>query len=106
MFIKELAAELWFGFRHLSPQRVWDWLTEGCCSPRLWTLLVIVPLVAWLGGCATSSRVSGTPNSAIVIWASLPEALPMAEEHCAKHGKHAQYSGSPHPYELIFNCVN
>ena len=67
------------------------------------TLLIAILLATT--GCASSSRVSGTDSTVVVIWASLPEALPMAEGHCAKHGKRAQYAGSPHPYELIFNCV-
>lgn len=66
--------------------------------------LILIALL--LTGCATSSFVSGTPNAVTVVWKSLPDALPMAETHCAKHGKHAQYAGSPYPYELIFNCVN
>lgn len=66
---------------------------------------LLIALLLATTGCASSSRVSGTDSAVVVIWASLPEALPMAEAHCTKFGKHAKYAGSPHPYELIFNCV-
>lgn len=42
---KEVAAELWHGFRHLTPQKVWDWLTKPSGNPRLFFLVVVVPLI-------------------------------------------------------------
>lgn len=41
---KEVAAEVWYGLRHLSLQKIWDWLTDGF-GVRLFFLLVVVPLI-------------------------------------------------------------
>jgi starvation-inducible outer membrane lipoprotein len=61
-----------------------------------------------LAGCAAQPpRVTGTEHAVSVNWAnaSLPDALPAAEAHCAKFGRHAQFSGKVAAFEAAFNCV-
>lgn len=61
-----------------------------------------------LAGCAASApRVTGTDHAVSVNWAnaSLSDALPAAEAHCARYGKHAQFVGKMADFESAFNCV-
>jgi hypothetical protein len=103
---KEVAAELWHGFRHLSPQKVWDWLTDGF-GVRL-IAAASIALVLWLSGCASAGpAISGTEHAVTINWAnsSSSATLADAEEHCAKYGRHAQFSGKPNAFTDAYNCV-
>ncbi|MEW5967317.1 MAG: hypothetical protein AB1720_10055 [Pseudomonadota bacterium] len=42
---KEVAAELWHGFRHLTLRKIWDWLAYGPVPMRPIHLVVIIPLI-------------------------------------------------------------
>lgn len=40
---KEVAAEVWYGLRHLSLQKIWDWFTPG----KAIFLFVILPIIVF-----------------------------------------------------------
>lgn len=61
-----------------------------------------------LAGCATQPpRVTGTEHAVAVNWANSEAALtlPAAEAHCARYGRHAQFSGKPNAFTDAFHCV-
>ena len=72
-----------------------------------------VIVAALLAGCATQQRgpevYDGNEASVVVGWnhstVGSKGALSVADEHCAKFGKHAQYSGKPNDFLLAYNCV-
>lgn len=69
----------------------------------------IIALIV-LAGCASLPPVAmeGTENAVVVNWAgstSVNGALAIAEQHCAKYGRHAQFVGKITVYQIAYNCV-
>ena len=73
-------------------------------------------VVAFLSGCASTVSPTGGPeviegnaNSVVVSWFRSNTfdrgSLGVADAHCAKYGKSAQYSSKPSDYQLAYNCV-
>jgi outer membrane lipoprotein SlyB len=67
-----------------------------------------------LAGCLTNPArgpevYEGNEVSVVVGWnrstVGSTGALAVAEAHCAKFGKHAQYSGKPNDFLLAYNCI-
>ena len=72
------------------------------------TALLCLLLIA---GCAAPQNrytVNGTEHSVTVNWAGgkADGALPEAEKHCAKYGKHAQFAGKVNDFTAAFNCAS
>lgn len=113
---KEAARELWHGFRHLSPQKVWDWLTDGY-GVRL-IAAASIALGLWLQGCSTAPLdpiATGTEhavtvsrvNSLEVSNMNRPTTNPLlaAQKHCAQYGRVAQFAGKVDDWTTAYNCV-
>lgn len=68
-------------------------------------------IAALLAGCATHPPfiVEGTEHAVSVNWAHSPRgttgALEAADAHCAKYGRHAQFTGKVTDFENAYNCV-
>ena len=78
------------------------------------TIMLIVVLL--LSGCASTVSPTGGPevidgnaNTVVVSWFRSNTydkgSLGVADAHCAKYGKSAQYSSKPSDYQLAYNCV-
>ncbi|MBU1396656.1 MAG: hypothetical protein KKE84_11050 [Gammaproteobacteria bacterium] len=67
----------------------------------------IIAAMLLVGCAAQPPRVTGTEHAVSVNWAnsSLADALPAAEAHCAKYGRHAQFTGKMAAFESAFSCV-
>lgn len=105
---KGAAADLWHGLLNLTPKKAWNWLTYGPGSMRLVYLVVIIPLILWLSGCAsTGPTVNGTEYAVTVNWAnaSSSSTIQTAQAHCAQYGRNAQFAGKPNAYTDAYNCV-
>lgn len=103
---KEAAAEVWHGLLDLTPRKVWAWLTYGV-GLRLVFLVAILPLIL-LAGCATAGpTINGTEHAVTINWANASSSATLAdaEAHCAKYGRHAQFSGKPNAFTDAYNCV-
>lgn len=77
-------------------------------SQRYWCVL-LVPL---LTGCATTPTVADGTERAVVVDVGTMDfgggeskALTVADQHCAQHGRKAQFRGRLAPMLLAFDCV-
>lgn len=100
---KEVAAEVWYGLRHLTPRKVWDWFTPG----KVIFIFVILPIILLYGCASAAPTINGTEHAVTINWANASSSttLPTAQAHCAKYGRHAQFSGKPNPFTDAYNCV-
>lgn len=113
---KEVAAELWHGFRHLSPQKVLDWLTDGYGVRLIGSACIVLGL--WMTGCSTQPLdpiATGTEHAVTVSRVNsldlsnmsrpMTSELAAAERHCARHGRVAQFAGKVNDWSNAYNCV-
>lgn len=110
---KEVAAEVWYGLRHLTLRKAWDWFTPG----KVIFLFVILPLIL-LYGCSTQPLdpiATGTEHAVTVSRVNsldlsnmsrpMTSELAAAERHCARYGRHAQFAGKVNDWSNAYNCV-
>lgn len=74
----------------------------------------ITVLAVLLAGCVTTGArgpevTEGTENAVTVNWSRSSKwsdgVLGVAEAHCAKYGRHAQFAGKPTDFDITYNCV-
>lgn len=76
-------------------------------------MLIVVLLIS---GCASTVSPTGGPeviegnaNTVVVSWFRSNSydkgSLGVADAHCSKYGKSAQYASKPSDYQLAYNCV-
>lgn len=67
-----------------------------------------------LSGCATPAMIEeGTARNVVIAFGTdaigAPVGSPtlaLAEQHCARYGKHARYSGRPSGSRIAYDCVD
>lgn len=74
----------------------------------------IALLALLLAGCVTTAPrgpeiTEATENAVTINWSrsnsGATGALGVADAHCAKYGRHAQFAGKPTDFDIAYTCV-
>ncbi len=67
--------------------------------------LILVTALALLAGCS-AGVVASSERSVVVYANSAGTAQPIADAHCKKNGRFAEFSGQPMDFQFAYRCVN
>lgn len=76
------------------------WQLPAAGQEERMRVLILVAVVALLGGCGGGPGVRGNEIGGSVIGAWPDQALPMADKHCRQYGKAARITSQ---YELTYH---